>query len=152
MKYNYLKLHFIHSDPGELFDIDLVTKALRDEKVQDLCCIKIPEELNYANYMLIGTCFSEKHLHATFFAINKRFKKLKDKETSYMSRKLGKENKWCAMDTGNLVIHLFLDEYREFYDLESLWSCGVEFDEKYHEFNKHQIELQERLLVKEEEI
>jgi hypothetical protein len=48
------------------------------------------------------------------------------------------------------VIHLFLDQYREFYDIESLWSCGSQYDEKSLEFNIHQSSIEKRLLVPDE--
>lgn len=57
------------------FDIDSVTKDLRKENVRDICCIQIPEESNYADYMLIGTCLSERHMNSTFINLNKKFKK-----------------------------------------------------------------------------
>lgn len=60
--------------------------------------------------------------------------------------KLGKESSWCAIDLGKIVVHLFLPEARGFYDLEGLWTCGAEFDEKIVEFKKEQEEMERRLL------
>lgn len=57
------------------FDIDSVTRDLRMENVRDICCVEIPEESNYADYMLIGTCLSERHMNSTFINLNKKFKK-----------------------------------------------------------------------------
>ena len=34
------------------------------------------------------------------------------------------ESRWIVLDYGNVVIHLFDDETREYYDLESLWADG----------------------------
>jgi ribosomal silencing factor RsfS len=62
------------------FDIDSVTKDLRKENVRDICCINIPAECNYADYMLIGTCLSERHMNATFINLNKKFKKSNKKK------------------------------------------------------------------------
>lgn len=62
-------------------------------------------------------------------------------------KKLGKETKWCALDTGEIVIHLFLPETREHYDLETLWACGVEFDEKCIEFAHSQTNIEKKLFV-----
>ena len=42
--------------------------------------------------------------------------------------RLSKSN-WIAADLGNIALHLFLQETREHYDLESLWVLGHEFDE-----------------------
>jgi len=106
--------------------------------------------MNYADHMIIGTCLSVKHLNSVFEIVNKIYKQAKDEAgmyTGYLQKKAGKENKWCAIDIGQFVIHLFLDEYRSYYDLESLWSCGTEFDDKYHQFFKMVSEFEQKLLV-----
>ena len=36
---------------------------------------------------------------------------------------------WTAMDMGNIVLHLLVQEQREYYDLEMLWTVGPEFDD-----------------------
>lgn len=124
---------------------------LQREKVQEICCIEIPQEVNYADFMFIGTCFSEKHLNSTFININKKYKKFKQQEDFNLQRKSGKETKWCAIDTGKIVIHLFSEGFREFYDLESLWTCGSEFDDKYNEFLEQQREIEKKLIVADDE-
>ena len=48
----------------------------------------------------------------------------------------GKKEKnydWVAMDLKNIALHLFTEQNREVYDLESLWSVGPEFDAKTRE-------------------
>ena len=35
------------------------------------------------------------------------------------------ESRWIVLDYGSVVIHLFDDETREYYDLESLWADGT---------------------------
>jgi ribosome silencing factor RsfS/YbeB/iojap len=124
---------------------------LQREKVQEICCIEIPQEVNYADFMFIGSCFSEKHLNSTFININKKYKKFKQQEDFNLQRKSGKETKWCAIDTGKIVIHLFSEGFREFYDLESLWTCGSEFDDKYNEFLEQQREIEKKLIVADDE-
>lgn len=125
--------------------------TLKKESVHDICCIQIPKEVNYADFMVIGTCLSEKHLNSVFQIINRKYKMLKNEKAKYLLRKTGKDSKWSALDTGKIVIHLFLEDYRLFYDLETLWACGTEFDEKYIEFAKEKTDIEKRLIVTEEE-
>lgn len=126
-------------------------RILKRENIQEICCIKIPEEINYAEYMLIGTCLSDRHLNSSFVNINRQYKALRNENDKFMQRtKLGKESKWCAIDMGHIVVHLFLAEAREYYDLEGLWTCGSEFDEKLAEFRKEKEEMEKRLTFVEE--
>ncbi len=134
------------------FDLDYVVKILHDEKIKDVCCIHLPEDVNYADYLITGTCYSEKHLNSSFMTINGKYKKTKYASNMYLKKtKLGKEQKWCALDVGRVVIHLFLPEYREFYNLESLWACGIEFDEKFIEFVEEKKEMEKKLTLLEAE-
>lgn len=140
------------------FDLPNVVQLLKSESVQDICCIELPKEINYADYMIIGTCLSNKHLNAAFTNVNKVYKRSRhqrEEEDSssdsgkYLRKSGATESKWSAMDLGEIVIHLFLPEYRELYDLESLWTCGSEFDLKYKEFMVKKMELEEQLAVLE---
>jgi len=45
---------------------------------------------------------------------------------------------------------LFLPDAREFYDLETLWACGAELDEKCLSFTKEQYLIEQKLLVVED--
>lgn len=113
--------------------------------------MELPKEVNYADYMLVGTCLSDKHLNASFLSLNKQYKHLltsNSRKSAYVGNriKLGKENKWCAVDLGAFVVHLFAGEQiRTYYNLETLWACGAEFDENLIEFKKQRDELEARL-------
>jgi ribosome silencing factor RsfS/YbeB/iojap len=135
--------------PAEKFDLALAVNALRAENVQDLACIHIPKEVNYADHMIIGTCVSERHLSAAFVSLNRKFKSLKDTSEhvtdQFLRRKIGAESKWAAVDLGTIVVHLFLPEHREFYDLESLWTCGSELDDKVVEFHEQRRRMEDKL-------
>ena len=122
---------------------------LKEENVRDICCIQIPPEINYAEFMLIGSCFSEKHLNSAFMRINRRYKGLKDERSRFMRRRSGEEKEWCALDTGSIAIHLFVGEARVRFDLESLWTCGSECDEKALAFGKEQAAIEKRLIVQD---
>jgi ribosomal silencing factor RsfS len=159
------------ADSPTSFDLDLAMQLLKRESVQDLVCIQIPAEINYADHMVVGTCASDRHLNSVFATLNKQFKltrrrsklQQQEEEEEYMGedelitvtppgevnrhlrRKSGRESKWSALDFGNMVVHLFLPEQREFYDLESLWTCGREFDERTLEFLSDKKRLEERM-------
>jgi hypothetical protein len=46
----------------------------------------------------------------------------------------GKNNKdWIALDMGNIALHIFSSQTRKIYDLETLWTCGANFDDLCNE-------------------
>lgn len=47
---------------------------------------------------------------------------------------------WRLIDLGNINLHIFLSEAREFYDIETLWSVGREFDDKTQRIEKSVVE------------
>lgn len=139
-----------NKDEKEL-NVETLLEILKRENVQDLSCIELPKEVNYADKMLIGTCLSDKHLSATFIRLNRQYKKMVSSGEYLSNRmKLGKESKWCAVDLGSYVIHLFVgDEMRLFYDLETLWTCGAEFDESLLAYKRERDELERRIVYVE---
>ena len=61
---------------------------------------------------------------------------------------------WTALDMGNIVLHLLVQEQREYYDLEMLWTVGPEFDDNTRkmavaEKNSQKIETLEDLMATE---
>lgn len=51
---------------------------------------------------------------------------------------------WMAMDLGNIALHIFSEEARELYDLESLWAVGADFDGECNKPKEPLLELFER--------
>ena len=43
---------------------------------------------------------------------------------------IDKSDDWRLIDMNNLIVHLFMEKTREYYDLETLWAIGSEFDDK----------------------
>ncbi|XP_061269692.1 mitochondrial assembly of ribosomal large subunit protein 1 isoform X2 [Bos javanicus] len=49
---------------GPKFDIDMLVSLLRQENARDICVIKVPPEMKYTDYFVIGSGTSTRHLHA----------------------------------------------------------------------------------------
>lgn len=54
----------ISGPAGLRFDIDLLVSLLRQENARDICVIKVPPEMKYTDYFVIGSGTSTRHLHA----------------------------------------------------------------------------------------
>ena len=75
------------------------------------------------DFFVLATGTSRRQLHA----ISEQIDDVLQKELG--DKRLGiegyQESRWIVLDYGSVVIHLFDDETREYYDLESLWADGT---------------------------
>uniref|UniRef100_A0A8D2DFV5 Mitochondrial assembly of ribosomal large subunit protein 1 n=1 Tax=Sciurus vulgaris TaxID=55149 RepID=A0A8D2DFV5_SCIVU len=107
---------------GPKFDIDMLVSLLRQENARDICVIKVPPEMRYTDYFVIGSGTSTRHLHAMAYYIVKMYKHLKCKSEPYVKIEGKDTDDWLCVDFGSMVIHLMLPETRETYELEKLWT------------------------------
>uniref|UniRef100_A0ABI7XYD6 Mitochondrial assembly of ribosomal large subunit 1 n=2 Tax=Felis catus TaxID=9685 RepID=A0ABI7XYD6_FELCA len=107
---------------GPKFDIDMLVSLLRQENARDICVIKVPPELKYTDYFVIGSGTSTRHLHAMAYYIVKMYKYLKCKSKPHVKIEGKDTDDWLCVDFGSMVIHLMLPETRETYELEKLWT------------------------------
>ncbi|XP_032159827.1 mitochondrial assembly of ribosomal large subunit protein 1 [Mustela erminea] len=107
---------------GPKFDIDMLVSLLRQENARDICVIKVPPELKYTDYFVIGSGTSTRHLHAMAYYIVKMYKYLKCKSEPHVKIEGKDTDDWLCVDFGSMVIHLMLPETRETYELEKLWT------------------------------
>ncbi|CAG11986.1 unnamed protein product, partial [Tetraodon nigroviridis] len=104
------------------FSLDVLVSLLRQENAVDICVIKIPENIQYADYFVVVSGISTRHLRAMALYATKVYKYLKkEKEPSVKIE--GKDTEdWMCIDFGNMVVHFMLPETREVYELEKLWT------------------------------
>ncbi|XP_054420510.1 mitochondrial assembly of ribosomal large subunit protein 1 isoform X1 [Pteronotus mesoamericanus] len=107
---------------GPKFDIDTLVSLLRQENARDICVIKVPPEMKYADYFVVASGTSTRHLHAVVYYIVKMYKFLKCKSEPHVKIEGKETDDWMCVDFGSMVIHLMLPETREKYELEKLWT------------------------------
>nr|SVE85658.1 EOG090X0AI9 [Daphnia pulicaria] len=116
-----------------VFDIEEFVDILSQQKLDKIVVIAVPPELNYVDYMVITTGRSPKQMTAIAEFIRKVFKRRRF-ETDPLPVIEGKDNKdWIALDLGNIALHIFSSKTRKIYDLETLWTCGADFDDLSNE-------------------
>jgi ribosome-associated protein len=78
--------------------------------------------------VVIASATSAPHLRALVSEVARRVRENCDNDSCRMSG--DSESAWIVLDYFNVIVHLFLPEAREYYDIESLWAKGreVEFD------------------------
>ncbi|XP_069772173.1 mitochondrial assembly of ribosomal large subunit protein 1 [Narcine bancroftii] len=105
-----------------VLNIDVLVALLRQENAKDICVIKLPVEIKYADYFIIVTGTSTRHLQAMAQYAVKVHKHLKRGETDHVHIEGKETDDWKCIDFGNIVVHFMLPEAREIYELEKLWT------------------------------
>lgn len=90
-----------------------------DKKAQDVLLLEISAVVSYADYFLICSGRSTVQVKAIADAIERSFR---DQGIRPLHIEGTTEGRWILMDYDELIIHVFLEETRQFYNLERLWS------------------------------
>ena len=96
-----------------------VTKALDSKKGMNIKLLRIDQVSSLADYFLICTGTSNTHVKTLCDYAEYTMDNLGEK---LLGREGHRGNSWELLDYGSVVIHVFTDEARKFYDLERLWA------------------------------
>ncbi len=97
----------------------IVLKTLNTNKAQDIVSIDLKDKSSMADYMIIASGTSSRHMQSLSEQV---LEKLKDNGVKN-SKIEGKEsNEWKLVDGIDVIVHIFHPEKRKFYELEKMWS------------------------------
>ncbi len=99
----------------------IAAKALDEKKGVDISLIEISDVSTLADYFLICTATSGTHVKALCDAVEEAMDAAGE---PMLSREGHRSGTWVLMDYGCVVVHVFTQETRTFYDLERLWQDG----------------------------
>ena len=98
--------------------VNIAVQAAEDKKAIDTKVLDIREISVIADYFIICSGRSAPQVQAIAENIQERL----DKEEVLISHQEGqREGNWVLLDYGDVIVHVFLEEEREFYKLERLW-------------------------------
>ena len=96
----------------------LVLKSVDDDKAEDVVQIDLRGRSDVADYMVICSGRSSRQVAAISEKLADRLKQ----EMRISVRMEGKETgDWVLIDAGDVIVHVFRPEVREFYQLEKMW-------------------------------
>jgi len=108
--------------------IDIATLAigaLDNKKAQDIKLLRTTDVTILADYFIICTAGSQVHVKTLSDELEEVLKK---SDETPLRREGGRTGDWLLLDYGCVVIHIFMQEAREFYTLERLWSDAEEIN------------------------
>ncbi len=99
--------------------------AALEKKAKDLVILNVKELSAFADYFIICSGTSDRQVRAVAAAIQENLKKTDILPLGIEGEAAGQ---WVLMDYDDVIIHIFLDHVRNFYDLERLWSEAPRMD------------------------
>lgn len=95
-----------------------VLKSLDDDKAEDVVQIDLRGKSEMGDYMVIASGRSSRQVSSMAEKLTDRLKQA----FGILSKVEGKETgDWVLIDTGDVIVHVFRPEVREFYQLEKMW-------------------------------
>ena len=96
-----------------------IEKILDNNKAKNIVSIDLKKKSYIADYMVIASGTSSRHLQSLSENLITELKKI----GVYNCRMEGRDSSdWKLVDAIDIIIHIFHPEKREFYDLEKMWS------------------------------
>lgn len=96
----------------------VIVKALDAKKGENIQLLKTRELTTLADYFVICTASSSTHVKTLTDAVEAA----DDVGEPVLRREGHRSGSWVLLDYGCVIVHVFQDEARKFYDLERLWS------------------------------
>lgn len=105
--------------------LELVTETLSARKAIDVVAIDLTQKSSLADFMVIASGTSSRHVISL---IDLLVKELKPRLKHPMSVEGLQKGDWVVLDAGDVIVHIFKEEVRAFYNLEKMWGSNFEVD------------------------
>ena len=103
----------------------LICQTLSNKKAYDIIKIDVSEKTILADYFIIASGKSSPQVKA----LAEYAMEAVEKQGGEVRRKEGlTEGRWVVVDFGDVILHIFHDETRLFYNLERLWASSDNFE------------------------
>jgi len=106
-----------------------IIALLDDAKAEEIVQIDLAGKSAIADYMVIASGRSDRHVGAIADQVQKRLKEIKYATVRVEGQPA---NDWVLIDVGDIVVHVFRPEVREFYNLEKMWMTDHAAGESTH--------------------
>ena len=98
--------------------LERILSSLSDDKAEDVVEIDLRGKTAIGDFMVIASGRSTRQVSAMAEKLTDRIKQ----EFGFTSKVEGKDaGDWVLIDSGDVIVHIFRPEVREFYQLEKMW-------------------------------
>ena len=107
-------MYKIHNNIGKT-----IQKVLSDNKAKDIIKINLEKKSSIADFMIICSGTSNRHVISLS---NYLVEALKKENLNTLNVEGIRNGDWVLVDAGDIIVHLFRSEVREYYSLEKMWA------------------------------
>ena len=104
--------------PSSKEKASLCARALLDRKAIDLVILEVTNLSSFTDYFLICSGNSDRQVQSLAFHVEEKLGKQGIHPLGIEGKR---EGRWILLDYGDVIVHVFYQPVREFYDLERLW-------------------------------
>jgi ribosome-associated protein len=109
----------VHKKLMDIFEKAQTCAQFVDEKkAKDIVVLELIGLTDIADYFVVATGTSERHVRTIAEAVEVGMKEVGVKPFSLEGHD---EGRWIIIDYQNVIVHVFIEPLRELYDIESLW-------------------------------
>ena len=98
---------------------EIIINTLDLNKAQDIVTIDLKDKSSMADYMIIASGTSSRHIQSLSEQVLENLKNNGVKDSKIEGKESGE---WKLVDGIDLIVHIFHPEKRKFYELEKIWS------------------------------
>ncbi len=102
--------------------LQIVLDSLADSKAEDVVAIDVTGKTPLADHMVVASGRSHRHVGAV---ADRLLRDLKTGHVDGVKAEGLSACDWVLIDSGDVVVHIFRPEVREFYNLEKMWSVDA---------------------------
>ncbi|MBL12421.1 MAG: ribosome silencing factor [Rhodospirillaceae bacterium] len=102
--------------------LNQIKEVLDQSKGREINIISLDEKYTIADYMIVASGTSKRHLTTMANQLQKEFKSISKRPVAIEGLTNGS---WVLIDGGDIIVHLFDVETRSMYDLDNLWASQI---------------------------
>ena len=104
-------------------NLHTIITDLESNKAENILSMDVSKKTSIASYMIFATGTSNRHVNALSQSV---YRNLKNSGFKGANIEGNNSTGWIVIDCGDIIVHIFKKEIREFYNLEKMWSVDLE--------------------------
>ncbi len=98
--------------------LELIKQVIDDKLGKDITVIEVDKSTSVADYFVIATGNTKNHTQAMADAVTDKMEEL---GFEVLGQEGLREGNWILVDLGDIIVHIFTQDNRNYYNLERLW-------------------------------